>query len=99
MSEEHFGGWKQVVSFTKNGNRYIVAWLFGSHSDILLRAGAVTINLDAAQDSIALTPLPHAMRVSINGGKIWFDTDDVTASEIELMFEQAGRFPPSEGLI
>lgn len=91
MSDENFGGLKQTVNFSSNGVNYAVVWLFDSQPDILFRAGAVSINLDATVDTITLEPLPHAMRVSINAGRIWFDTDDITASQIELMFEHASQ--------
>lgn len=76
----------ETVKFTVNGIpkvQCVAAVMFGTH--YLLNMGTCQINLEK-KPQVNVEYLPHAARVSINDGAIWFDVDGQTAAEIEQLF-------------
>lgn len=89
MSESNELGMPEVVSFKANGFPCKAYCLFGQ--DYGLNMGSAVINF-RSQPKVSLEYLPHAARVTLDEGLVWFDTDSDSAAAIESLF-QTGRAP------
>jgi hypothetical protein len=74
----------QTVEFKSDGKTCIAGILFGGA--YMLNMATCVINFDQ-KPAVQIEYLPHGTRILINGGKLWFDTSEQSAAEIEYLFQ------------
>lgn len=84
----------ETVKFQSNGNECIAVVAFGT--EYSLNMVSCFINFKG-KPKVQIEYLPHATRVQINDGQLWFDTDEVSAARIEQLFE-TGKAPVASEL-
>ena len=79
----------ETVKFTSNGVDCIAIVMFGTEYSFNMKTCQLNFK---EKPNLQIEYLPHASRVSINDGEVWFDTDELSAAKIEQLFS-TGKAP------
>jgi hypothetical protein len=84
----------ETVKFESNGISCIAAVAFGTHYSLNMNACQINFK---EKPKVHIEFFPHAARVQLNDGAVWFDTDEVSAAKIEQLFD-SGKAPQNQSL-